>query len=92
MKKHGLLKYSVRSTRDEVSKIIKPGITTEKIDDLCYEFINDNKAFRLHYFIEDFKARTSPNHIVCHGIPRNKTLVDGDILNVDVTAIKMVGI
>ncbi len=75
---------------DEVSKIIKPGITTEKIDDLCYEFINDNKAFSAPLFYRGFpkSSCTSPNHIVCHGIPRNKTLVDGDILNVDVTAIK----
>ena len=39
---------------DEVDKIIKPGITTDKIDNICYEFINDHKLTLLHYFIEVF--------------------------------------
>ena len=75
---------------DEVSKIIKPGICTKKIDDLCYEFINDNQAYSAPLFYRGFpnSCCTSPNHIVCHGIPKNKTLVDGDIVNVDVTALK----
>ena len=77
-------------TLDEVSKIIKPGVTTEKIDDLCYEFINDHKAYSAPLFYRGYpkSSCTSPNHTVCHGIPKNKTLVEGDILNVDVTAIK----
>ena len=75
---------------DEVSKIIKPGITTEKIDDLCYEFINDNQAYSAPLFYRGFPKSccTSPNHTICHGIPKNKILVDGDILNVDVTVLK----
>ena len=75
---------------DEVSKIIKPGITTEEIDDLCYEFINDNNAYSAPLFYRGFpkSSCTSPNHTVCHGIPKNKVLLDGDILNVDVTALK----
>ena len=75
---------------DEVSKIIKPGISTDKIDKICYEFINDNKAYSAPLFYRGFPKSccTSPNHVVCHGIPSNKILKDGDIVNVDVTAFK----
>ena len=75
---------------DEVSKIIKPGISTNEIDKVCYEFINDNKAFSAPLFYRGFPKSccTSTNHVVCHGIPSNKVLREGDIVNVDVTAIK----
>ena len=77
-------------TLDEVSKIIKPGITTEQIDNLCYEYINDNKAYSAPLFYRGFPKSccTSTNHVVCHGIPSKKILKDGDIVNVDVTAYK----
>ena len=75
---------------DEVSKIIKPGVTTDQIDNLCYEFINDNKAYSAPLFYRGFPKSccTSPNHTICHGIPKNKTLFEGDIVNVDVTSFK----
>ena len=75
---------------DEVAKIIKPGITTGQIDDLCYEFINDNGACSAPLFYRGFPKSccTSPNHTICHGIPGNKILTDGDIINVDVTTYK----
>ena len=75
---------------DELNAIIKPGVTTEKIDKICYEYINDHGAFSAPLYYRGFPKSccTSANHIVCHGIPQNKTLRDGDILNVDVTAIK----
>ena len=75
---------------DEVSKIIKPGVNTKEIDDLCYEFISDNQAYSAPLFYRGFpnSCCTSPNHTICHGIPRDKILIDGDILNVDVTALK----
>ena len=75
---------------DEVAKLIKPGITTHKIDDLCYEFINDHGAYSAPLFYRGFPKSccTSVNHIVCHGIPSDKILEEGDILNVDVTAFK----
>ena len=75
---------------DEVAKIIKPGVTTSQIDTLCYDFINDNKAYSAPLFYRGYpnSCCTSSNHIVCHGIPKDKTLKKGDILNVDVTAIK----
>ena len=75
---------------DEVSKFIKPGISTNKIDSVCYEFINDNNAYSAPLFYRGFPKSccTSSNHIVCHGIPGEKILNEGDIVNVDVTAYK----
>ncbi len=75
---------------NEVSKIIKPGISTNEIDKICYEFINDNKAYSAPLFYRGFPKSccTSVNHVVCHGIPSEKILKEGDIVNVDVTAKK----
>ena len=75
---------------DEVVKIIKPGIKTSDIDKLCYEFINDNNAYSAPLFYRGYPKSccTSTNHIVCHGIPQNKYLKEGDIVNVDVTVNK----
>ena len=75
---------------NEVEKIIKPGISTDQIDKICYEYINDNKAFSAPLFYRGFPKSccTSTNHVVCHGIPSDKVLKEGDIVNVDVTAFK----
>ena len=75
---------------DEVSKIIRPGISTDQIDKTCYEFIHDHKAYSAPLFYRGFPKSccTSVNHVVCHGIPSDKILRDGDIMNVDVTAFK----
>ena len=75
---------------DEVSKIIRPGLRTEEIDKICYEYIKDHRAYSAPLFYRGFPKSccTSTNHVVCHGIPSNKILKEGDIINVDVTAIK----
>ena len=75
---------------DEVNNIIKPGITTSEIDKLCYQYINDHKAFSAPLYYRGYPKSccTSSNHVVCHGIPSKKILYDGDVINVDVTAIK----
>jgi len=75
---------------DEVYKIIKPGVNTDKIDNVCYEYINDNKACSAPLYYRGFPKSccTSTNHVVCHGIPSKKILNEGDIVNVDVTAYK----
>ena len=75
---------------DEVNKIIKPGVSTEQIDKLCYEYINDHGAYSAPLFYRGFPKSccTSTNHVVCHGIPSEKILKEGDIVNVDVTALK----
>ncbi len=56
---------------DEVNNIIKPGISTSKIDNLCYQYINDHGAFSAPLFYRGYpkSSCTSANHIVCHGIP-----------------------
>ena len=75
---------------NEVSKIVKPGISTGQIDKVCYEFINDHGAYSAPLFYRGFPKSccTSANHVVCHGIPSDKILKEGDIINVDVTAFK----
>ena len=75
---------------DVVAKKIKPGITTNQIDNLCYEYINDNGGYSAPLFYRGFPKSccTSTNHVICHGIPGEKTLKEGDIINVDVTAYK----
>ena len=76
-------------TLDEVTSYVKPGVTTSKIDKICYEFIKDNGGYSAPLFYRGFPKSccTSVNHIVCHGIPTNKYLKEGDIVNVDVIAI-----
>ena len=76
-------------TLDMLAKNIKVGISTDYIDKLGYEFIRDNGGYSAPLFYRGFKKSlcTSLNHVVCHGIPSDRTLNGGDIINVDVTAI-----
>ena len=75
---------------NEIEKIIKPGVSTGKIDKICFDYINDHKAYSAPLYYRGFPKSccTSANHVVCHGIPSDKVLKDGDIVNVDVTALK----
>ena len=77
------------STLDMITNFIKPGITTNFIDNTCYEFIKDNGGYSapLNYRGFEKSICTSLNHVVCHGIPSDRNLEEGDILNIDVTAI-----
>jgi len=76
-------------TLDMLTDHIKVGISTDYIDKLGYEFIRDNNGHSAPLFYRGFKKSlcTSFNHVVCHGIPSDRILDEGDILNVDVTAI-----
>ena len=76
-------------TLDEVTAYIKPGVATDKLDKICYEFIRDNGGYSAPLYYRGFTKSicTSVNHIVCHGIPSEKILNERDILNIDVTAI-----
>ena len=76
-------------TLDEITSYVKPGVSTNKIDKICYEYIRDNGGYSAPLFYRGFKNSlcTSLNHVICHGIPSERVLEDGDILNVDVTAI-----
>ena len=76
-------------TLDEITSFVKPGASTNYLDKICYEFIRDNGGYSAPLFYRGFPKSccTSTNHVVCHGIPTSKYLNEGDILNVDVTAI-----
>jgi len=76
-------------TLDMLTDHIKVGISTDYIDKLGYEFIKDNNGHSAPLFYRGFQKSlcTSLNHVVCHGIPSDRILDDGDIINIDVTAI-----
>jgi methionyl aminopeptidase len=71
---------------------VKPGVTTEELDRLAYDYIVDvQKAVPANVGYKGFPKTlcTSVNHVICHGIPHpGKALKDGDIVNIDVTVIK----
>lgn len=68
---------------------VKPGVTTEYLDELVLDFAIAHGAIPAPLNYRGFPKAicTSINHVVCHGIPNNKPLKDGDILNIDVTLI-----
>ena len=76
-------------TLDMLTGYIKPGTTTGYLDKLGYEFIRDNGGYSAPLFYRGFKKSlcTSLNHVVCHGIPSDRILNEGDAINIDVTAI-----
>ncbi|RAU22152.1 type I methionyl aminopeptidase [Paramagnetospirillum kuznetsovii] len=74
---------------DFIAPHVVPGVTTAEIDRLCAEFISARGAVNapMNYRGYPKSICTSVNHVVCHGIPGDKRLEDGDILNIDVTPI-----
>lgn len=74
---------------DMLGDHVKPGVTTQRLDDLAYQFAMDNGAFPATLFYRGYTKSicTSINHVVCHGIPDDKPLREGDILNIDYTLI-----
>ena len=76
---------------DMIEEHVHPGITTNELDRICHDFIvNEQKAIPapLNYRGVPRSICTSVNHQVCHGIPGNKHLKKGDIVNIDITIIK----
>ena len=73
---------------DFITDKIKPGVKTQEIDDMCVSFLKKHNATSAPLYYRGFPKSvcTSVNHIVCHGIPSDKTLKEGDIVNVDVTS------
>ena len=67
----------------------KEGVTTGRLDDLARQFVFDNGALPACVFYRGYRHTicTSLNHTVCHGIPGDRVLKDGDIVNIDVTVI-----
>ena len=76
-------------TLDMLTDNIKEGISTDRIDKLGYEFIRDNGGYSAPLYYRGYSKSlcTSINHVVCHGIPSDRILREGDAVNVDVTAI-----
>jgi len=74
---------------DMITSHVQPGVTTGDLDKILHEFTMDNKAIpaTLNYKGYPKSSCISVNHVVCHGIPGDKVLMDGDILNIDVTPI-----
>ncbi|MEX0956039.1 MAG: type I methionyl aminopeptidase [Rhizobiaceae bacterium] len=74
---------------DALVDIVKPGVPTADIDRFIFEFGVDHGAIpaTLNYRGYTKSSCTSINHVVCHGIPDDKPLRDGDIVNIDVTYI-----
>ncbi|RUO77330.1 type I methionyl aminopeptidase [Idiomarina seosinensis] len=75
------------SVLEMIGEYVKPGVTTEELDDICHKYITDHGAYPapLNYHGFPKSICTSVNHCVCHGIPGPKKLKDGDIMNIDVT-------
>ena len=75
-----------------IGEHVKPGVTTEYLDDLCHDYIvNTLKVIPANVGYHGYTKTTciSPNEVVCHGIPSSKTILkDGDIINIDVAVIK----
>lgn len=77
------------ATLDFVTEYVKPGVTTNSLNELCHNFITSNNAIPAPLNYKGFPKSicTSINHVVCHGIPSDKPLRNGDIVNIDVTVI-----
>ncbi|NLO80422.1 MAG: type I methionyl aminopeptidase [Xanthomonadaceae bacterium] len=74
-----------------IEPYVKPGVTTGELDAICHDYIvNELKAIPAPLNYRGFPKSicTSVNHVVCHGIPGDKVLKRGDIINIDVTVIK----
>ena len=76
-------------TLDYLTPFVEPGVTTNELDRLAHEYTIDHGAVPapLGYRGYPKSICTSVNHVVCHGIPGDKRLHDGDIINIDVTPI-----
>ena len=77
------------ATLDMVTAHVRPGVTTGELDRLCHDFIVAHGAVPATLGYRGYKhsSCTSVNHVVCHGIPGERRLLDGDVLNIDVTVI-----
>jgi len=78
-----------REILDAAHRAVRPGVTTDEIDRVVHEYTVEHNAYPapLHYFDFPKSVCTSVNEVVCHGIPDMRELQDGDIVNVDVSAI-----
>jgi methionyl aminopeptidase len=79
------------SVLDMIEPYVQPGVSTDELDKRCHDFIVDelqSVPANLNYRGFPKTICTSINHVVCHGIPGDKRLKSGDIINIDVTVIR----
>ncbi len=76
-------------TLDLITEHVRPGVTTAELDQICHDFILAHGAVPAPLNYRGFPKSicTSINHVVCHGIPGERRLIDGDVLNIDVTVV-----
>ncbi len=86
MRRAGVL---AAATLDFITPFVRPGVTTGELDRLCHDFVAGHNAISAPLNYRGFPKSicTSINHVVCHGIPGERRLIEGDILNIDVTPI-----
>ena len=86
MRKAGRL---AAETLDMLVPLVVAGVTTDHLDKICHDFIVGHGAVPAPLGYRGFPKSicTSINHVVCHGIPGERVLVDGDVLNIDITVI-----
>ena len=74
---------------DYITPYVRPGIPTNELDRLCHDFTIDHGGLSAPLYYRGFSKSicTSINHVVCHGIPNDKPLRKGDIVNIDVTVV-----
>ena len=86
MRKAGCLAAEIL---DYIGDFVRPGITTNELNDLCHNKIIENDAIPAPLNYKGFPKSvcTSINHVICHGIPSDKKLKNGDMINIDVTVI-----
>ncbi len=76
---------------DMIEEHVNPGVTTDELNKICHDYIVDHQGAipaPLNYRGFPKSICTSVNHVICHGIPSEKKLKKGDIINIDVTVIK----
>ncbi|MGQ0528125.1 MAG: type I methionyl aminopeptidase [Alphaproteobacteria bacterium] len=86
MRKAGRL---AAETLDMITPHVMPGVTTEELNTICHDYITKAGAIPAPLGYKGFPKSicTSINHVICHGIPGERALIQGDILNIDVTVI-----
>lgn len=74
---------------DHITPFVEPGVTTDALDRICHDYIVERGAIPAPLNYKGFPKSicTSINHVVCHGIPGDRVLREGDIVNIDVTPI-----
>jgi methionyl aminopeptidase len=75
---------------EEVGRAIRPGVTTDELDAIAHEFMIDRGAYPSTLGYRGFPKSccTSLNEVICHGIPDDTIIEEGDIVNIDITAFK----